>query len=259
MLTTNKGSVRVLHIFSLFAQKPSWGVTEVSREMGCGKNSAFQALDTLLKEGYLVRDASGQRYQLSHRALDFVSDGEVLDVRLLCREYIERLHALTGQAVFLSIIVGRYNVCIDSVQPPGVSVGYSPLSQPIPLHAGTGSRLLLAFLSDEEIQRYIDTFSPLQAVTPATIVEPDQLWEEVRLVRSRGYARGYQDYSTGANYLSFPVFSTMRRPLAAMTIGGPVASFTTQVADAAIPKIQAVMAELNRHSMVFPAVPLVSF
>ena len=69
MLTINKGSVRVLEIFSLFAQKPSWGVTEVSREMGCSKNSAFQALDTLIEEGYLVRDASRQRYQLSYTAL----------------------------------------------------------------------------------------------------------------------------------------------------------------------------------------------
>lgn len=259
MLTTNKGSVRVLQIFSLFAQKPSWGVTEVSREMGCGKNSAFQALDTLLQEGYLVRDPSGQRYQLSHKALDFVGDGEVLDVRLLCREYLERLHAITGQAIFLSIIVGHYTVCIDSIQPPGMSVGYSPLSQPIPLHIGTGSRLMLSCLEDAEIQRYIDKFSPLLRMTPTTLVTPEQIWDEVKLVRSRGYSRGYQDHSVGFNYLSFPVFSSIQRPLAAITIGGPVNSFTWDVADSMIAQIQAVMAELNQHSRVFPTVPLVTF
>lgn len=251
--------MRVLQILSLFAQKPLWGVTEVSREMQCGKNSAFQALDTLVKEGYLVRDASGHRYQLSHHALDFIGDGESLDVRLLCREYLERLHRATGQSVFLSIIVGPYTVCIDSIQPPSMSVGYLPLSQPIPLHIGTGSRLMLSFLHDDEIQRYIDTYSPLQKLTPTTLVSPEELWEEVRLVRSRGFSRGYQDNTIGANYVSFPVFSAMQRPLAAMTIGGPVNIFTRQAADALIPTISEIMTELNHHSKVFPAVPLISF
>ena len=38
-------------------------------------------------------------------------------------------------SVFLAILVGRSCVCIDSIQTQGVIVGYSPLSQPIPLHA----------------------------------------------------------------------------------------------------------------------------
>lgn len=255
----NKGSVRVLKILSLFAHKPSWGVTEVSREMGCGKNSAFQALDTLLQEGYVVRDASGTRYQLGHKALDFVGEGGTLDVRTLCREYMLRIHKITGQSIFLSIIVGRYNVCIDSILVPNTRVGYSPLSAPIPLHVGTGSRLLLSYLEDAEIAHYIEQYSPFTKITPTTLTEPEEIWEETRLVRSRGFARGYEDHSTGSNYLSFPVFSAMKRPLAAMTIGGPSNSFTHEVADSLVPAIRVVMEELNQHSRVFPAVPLIRF
>jgi DNA-binding IclR family transcriptional regulator len=255
----NKGTVRVLAALSLFAQKPSWGVSEISRTLGCAKNSAFQALDTLVKEGFVVRDASGQRYQLGHAMMDFVGEGEALDVRQLCQPYLARLHGLTGASVFLSIIVGRYNVCIDSIQPPGVTVGYSPLSQAIPLHAGSGSRVLLAYLHDEEIQRYIDLVGPLQRVTPTTIVEPDALWQEVRLVRRQGFARGYEDFSTGATFLSYPVLGALDRPLAAITIGGPISRFTQAVADGLIPAIDAVMAELNQHSRMFPAVPIVRF
>jgi len=255
----NKATARVLQILSLFSQKPHWGVSEVAREMACAKNSAFQALDTLVKEGFVVRDEAGQRYQLSHQVLKFVGDGEPIDVRSLCHPYLIRLQELTGESIFLSIIVGRYNVCIESMQSRGVSVGYSPLSQPIPLHAGAGSRCLLSYLRDDEIEQYIQIASPLEKVTPATITDPAELWSEIELVRSRGFARGYEDFSTGANYLSFPVFGAAERPLAAITIGGPTSRFTREVANELIPAIRAVMENLNRQSRMFPVVPLVRF
>ncbi|MBI3516102.1 MAG: IclR family transcriptional regulator [Proteobacteria bacterium] len=255
----NKGSLRVLNVLSLFSRKPLWGVTEVSRELGCAKNSAFEALDTLHQEGYVIRDTSGQKYQLSHVALGFIADGDALDVRSLCQPYLSALQRLTNESAFLSIIVGRYNVCIDSIQADGVKVGYSPLSQPIPLHAGSGSRALLGFLQDDEVARYIEAAAPLQRVTPTTIVEPEKLWAEIKLVRSRGFARSYEDFSTGANFLSFPVLGAMDRPLAAITIGGPVQRFTIEIADASIPAIRSIMAELNQHSRMFPAVPIIRF
>ena len=106
----NKGTVRVLAALSLFAQTPSWGVSEISRTLGCAKNSAFQALDTLVQRGSSSRDASGKRYQLGHPVMAFVGEGEALDVRQVCQPYLVRLQALTGVSIFLSIIVGRYDV-----------------------------------------------------------------------------------------------------------------------------------------------------
>ncbi|MDQ8727980.1 IclR family transcriptional regulator [Bradyrhizobium sp. LHD-71] len=255
----NKGTVRVLNALSLFTQRPTWGVTELSRELKCSKNSAFQALDTLLKEGYLVRSSSGPRYQLGHRVLDFGLAAESMDVRSLCHPYLQRIHKLTNESVFLAILVGRSTVCIDSIQAQGVTVGYSPLSQPLPLHAGTGSRLLLAYLKDEEIERFIELESPLRSFTPTTITDPKALWDEVRLIRKTGFARGYQDFSTGANFLAFPVFGPMERLLATIVVGGPLFRFTREIADGFIPGIRALIDELNQHSRMFPAVPVVLF
>ncbi len=254
---TNKGTVRVLHALSLFTQRPTWGVTEISRELNCSKNSAFQALDTLLKEGYLVRSAAGARYQLAHKVLSFGRGGEPADIRSLCHPYLQRIHALTAESAFLAILVGRTCVCIDSIQTQGVTVGYSPLSQPLPLHAGTGPRLLLAHLTDAEIERYIELESPLRAFTPTTITDPKALWEEIRMIRQQGFARGYQDYSTGANFLAFPVIGPMERPLGTIVVGGPLFRFTREAADAFLPALLAMIDELNQHSRMFPAVPMV--
>jgi DNA-binding IclR family transcriptional regulator len=255
----NKGTVRVLNALSLFTKQPTWGVTELSRELDCSKNSAFQALDTLLKEGYIVRSSRGPRYQLAHKVLNFGLSAESTDVRSLCHPYLQRIHELTGESVFLAILVGRCCVCIDSIQTQGVTVGYSPLSQPLPLHAGTGARMLLACLTDEDIERYIAHESPLRSFTPSTITDPKALWEEVRLIRKNGFARGYQDFSTGANFLAFPVIGPMERPLGTVVVGGPLFRFTREIADGAIPAIKVQMDVLNQHARMFPAVPIVTF
>jgi DNA-binding IclR family transcriptional regulator len=254
----NKGTVRVLNALSLFTRRPDWGVTELSRELECSKNSAFQALDTLLKEGYLVRSSSGPRYQLAHKVLGFGLAAETTDIRSLCHPYLQRIHELTGESAFLAILVGRTCVCIDSVQARGVTVGYSPLSQPLPLHAGTGPRLLLAHLQDEEIERYIALESPLRSFTPTTITDPQALREEVATIRRLGFARGYEDFSTGANFLAFPVIGMMGRPLGTIVVGGPLFRFTRDVADGSVPAIRGLMDELNQHSRMFPAMPAVS-
>lgn len=253
----NKGTVRVLDALSLFTQRPNWGVTEVSRVLGCSKNSAFQALDTLLQEGYVVRGAAGARYELGHEVLRFGHGAESTDIRALCRSYLERIHELSGESAFLAILVGRSCVCIDSIRAQGVTVGYSPLSQPVPLHAGSGPRLLLAHLKDEEIARYIATESPLRAFTPTTIIDPAALWDEVRLIRQQGFARGYEDFSTGANFLAFPVLGPMERPLGTIVVGGPLFRFPWEIADGLIPGIRALMRELNQHSRMFAGVPAV--
>lgn len=253
----NKGTVRVLNALSLFTQQPVWGVTELSRELKCAKNSAFQALDTLLKEGYLVRCAHGAGYQLAHQVLKFGFAAESTDVRSLCYPYLQRIHEITSESTFLAIMVGRSCVCIDSIQAQGVTVGYSPLSQPIPLHAGTGARLLLAYLNDEEVARYIELETPLRAFTPTTITDPKALWEEVRLIREVGFARGYQDFSTGANFLAFPVTGPADRLLGTIVIGGPLFRFTREVANRFIPEIKAIMHELNQHARMFPSMPVV--
>ena len=55
------------------------------------------------------------------------------------------------------------------------------------------------------------------------------------------------------------MFGALDRPLAAVVVGGPLNRFTREVADGFIPAIRSIMAELNQHSRMFPAIPIVRF
>lgn len=258
---SNKATVRVLGVLSRFiGRRSSWGVTELAEDLGLSKNMAYRALSTLLEQGYVVRDASGARYELGYRVLD-LNAGQVqeLDVRALCGPAMRQLHELTGESVFLSIIVGRNHITIDSVEAHGMKVSHNPRGLPVPLHASPASRVLLSFLHEDEIAEYIRVASPLRKFTERTITEPNKLWDEVRLVRRQRYAKGYGDHYTAGTYIAFPVLDGNERPHAAITVGGPIGRFSQARVDELLPAMLRIMEQLNLRSRLYPATSMVIF
>src|SRR4029079_9137561 len=123
----NQAAQRVLAVLSSFVgSDAACGVSELSRALGMTKNMVHRALTTLTAQGYLARDASGQRYQLGHRVLELAgADIDEFDIRTLCRPTTEELHRLSGESVFLSIIVGRSRVNVDWIEGRGRRVSHS--------------------------------------------------------------------------------------------------------------------------------------
>jgi DNA-binding IclR family transcriptional regulator len=251
----NQGGSRVLGILAAFIGRDApAGVTQVSRQLGITKNMAFRALDTLADRGYLVRDADGRRYDIGWRALAFSAGAEEEpDIRAVAHPFLVRLHELTRETVYLSVIVGLHQIVIDGVEAAGVRVGYTPRNLLVPLHAGPASRTLLSFLTDEEIAQYIRAASPLKRFTESTITDPDLLWRETRLVRRRGYATGYGDHYRGATYIGFPVLDASGRPHAAVSVAAPTDRLTPSGLRHLLPEILKIIAELNEVSRLYPA------
>jgi len=124
----NKATAQILNVLSLYVgRRSSYGVTELSRELNISKNMAYRALSTLVKEGFLIKDRSG-RYELGFGVLQIQDlDADLqFDVRSFCAPFLQRLHKLTGESIFLSVIVGLNHVTIDSVEAHGVRVSHSP-------------------------------------------------------------------------------------------------------------------------------------
>lgn len=255
----NKATERILKVLSAMAESPlaSHGVTELSQELAMTKNMVFRALATLAEEGYVVRDSSGSRYQLGHRifALRNVA-AEEPDLRTLCAPALRRIHELTGGTLTLSIPVGFGTVVIDGIEGKTPIVTRVMYGRTIPLHAGPGSRAILAFLPDSEIEEFLRAEAPLRRVTPETIVEPDALWAEIRLVRERGYAVGYGDHVPDAAAVAFPVLDAAGRPHGAIAVGWPGLKGGLKRLLPFLPAVRAIIDELNEKTQFISASPL---
>ncbi|GLV26449.1 IclR family transcriptional regulator [Sphingobium sp. Cam5-1] len=71
-----------------------------------------------------------------------------------------------------------------------------------PLHCFSAGKALLAAMSDEEFERYLEE-SRREALTPTTITDADALRQEIRLVRQTGVARTREESTPGIYGLAY--------------------------------------------------------
>jgi DNA-binding IclR family transcriptional regulator len=256
----NQATQRVLSVLAAFAgHEGSRGVSEVAHELGMNKNMAYRALATLTAEGYLTRDASGERYQLGPRLLAYAAaTANESDIVALSRPVLEELHQLTGESVYLSIIVGRNRVTVDDIQAQGARVLRSQRGSPVPLHCTKMSRVLLAHLSDAEIGEYLAAAAPLPR--PNRFPDPPSetaagVWEDVRAIRTIPHVLWRNPHHASAAYAIFPIRDAPGRAHAIVTVGGPRERFDLKEIEAALPRMRTILEPLEREARLFPAPP----
>jgi DNA-binding IclR family transcriptional regulator len=256
----NQAAQRVFSVLAAFiGHSGPRGVTEISRELGMSKNMAHRALTTLLDENYLARDASGERYQLGLRLLAFgAGEGGEFDIVALARPALEDLHALTGESVYLSIIVGRNRVTVDDIQAQGPRVLRSPRGHPVALHCTKMSRTLLAQLDDADIDAYLKRASPLHR--PQRFPDPasetkEAVWRDLIEIRSASFVLWRNPHLSSAAYAIFPVLDEAGHPHAIVTIGGPRERFDLDRIAELLLRLRAKLEPLERQARLFPAPP----
>jgi DNA-binding IclR family transcriptional regulator len=258
----NQAAQRVLAVLSAFAgPEASLGVTELAQRLGTNKNMIHRALTTLAAEGYVTRDPSGARYQLGYRVLALAGDDDAFDIRALARPALEELHALTGESVFLSIIVGGARVNVDWIEARGRRVSASQRGRSVPLHCTHMSRALLAFLDDREITDYLAGAAPLtryDAIFPETAgMTAEEVWDDIVRIRLAGVATWRNPQQYGANYVGFPLLDGTGRPHGLITVGGPLERFGPPRVDALMPQMRAVLQPLDQHVRHVAAAPVI--
>lgn len=258
----NQAAQRVLAVLSVFAgPERSLGVTELARRLDTNKNMVHRALATLAADGYVTRDASGARYQLGYRVLMLAGDEDEFDIRALCRPALEELHALTGESVFLSIIVGRARVNVDWIEARGRRVSASQRGRSVPLHCTKMSRALLACLDDREITDYLTSAAPLtryDAIFPETAgASAQDVWDDIAAVRREDLMMWRNPQQYGANYIAFPLRDGTGRPHGLITVGGPLERFGSERISALVAAMRAILEPLQQRCRHIPAAPVI--
>jgi DNA-binding IclR family transcriptional regulator len=259
----NQATGRVLTVLLAFVGRHQpRGVSELARELGMNKNMVHRALTTLASDGYIARDKSGERYQLGFRllALGATAAGES-DIVALARPALEQLHALTGESVYLSIIVGRNRVTVDDIQAQGPRVLRSVRGHPVPLHCTKMSRVLLAHLGDSEVGAYLQAAAPL--ARPQRFPDPasetaSAIWDDLLAIRRTPHVLWRNPHLSGAAYAIFPIRDEAERPHAILTIGGPVERFDLPRVEELLPRMRAILEPLEREARMFPAPPFMA-
>ncbi|WP_433170328.1 IclR family transcriptional regulator [Actinoallomurus sp. CA-150999] len=163
-------------------------LADIAERTGINKATAHRILQILTAEGYAVTRGDGA--YASGPALLALAGSALADRDLgaVAKPILENLQRQTGHNAHFAVRSGTVAVYLAKAagrQPYEMS---SRVGMQVALHCTAIGKALLASLPEEEVRAIIAATSPLIRHTPATIVEPDRLFEELAAVRQRGYA-----------------------------------------------------------------------
>lgn len=211
-------------VLDCFSDHEELGPSQVARELGVAKSTAFQMLSALAHGGLLERTERG-RYRLSLRLFDY---GQLvldrLPVRRLARPVLEELHADVAEMVQLGLPAHRQVVYVERLGHGALRPSLSgEWMRKVPGHASSAGRVLAAY--DSVLARAMFA-APLTRYTRHTVVDPAQVRGLLAGIRARGWVRTVEEAAVGYTSTAAPVFDADGRAVAAVSVVGATPRMT---------------------------------
>jgi len=238
MLRTVDRTLRVLEAFP--RDRAEISLSELSAVVGIERSMVCRMLQTLQQHGLVSQNPLTRRYSLGLRLFELgrvVVDN--LEIRHKALPIMRQLSVETGESVVLMVYSDGEAVCVEGVESQASQFRYvAPIGQRYPLHAGAGGKVLLAFQSEEAIDKCLQR--PLPKYTEKTITDPQLLRRELREIRTQGYAVNYGAVQVGVTAIGAPIRDHGGAVVAAMTLVGPAFRVTVDRAHELISIVEGV-------------------
>jgi DNA-binding IclR family transcriptional regulator len=200
-------------------------VREIAGQVGLKASTTHHLVNTLESENYVTRSSDGTCY-LGHAVSRLYSaylktinqDRRLLDaVEDLAKVTQETAYVAgwqNGEATIQAIVEGSRAVRVS-----GIRVGYSDHT-----HARASGKVLLAYLSEQELDEYLSTHS-IVPLTEHTVRTVEELKSQLKQVATQGYAIDCGEYAEDVRCVAAPVFSAQGKVVAALSISVPASRF----------------------------------
>ena len=220
---------------------------ELSSTLNIPKSSLSLLLANLVDREYLSLSETDRRYALGPQVL--VLAGRYLsslDIVRLGQPVLKKITKAIDESAEIAIKRG-YEIIIISKEDRS-----QPLSRMIqlgdraPIYATAAGKAILAHLSDDEIDQYISSVE-LEAITKATIIDPEVLWQQLYAIRSGALARSNEELHEGITALASPVFDLHGSVVASVVLPIPTFRFTPEKEENAEKILLSASIELSRQ------------
>lgn len=182
------------------------GLAELCDRTGLPRATAHRLATGLEVHRLLARDGEG-RWQLGPAVAELAA--RAADPLLAASAAVlPRLREITGESVQLYRREGAERVCIAALEPPAGLRDTVPVGTRLPMTAGSGAKVLLAYADLATRQVVL----PQAKFTDRTLAE----------VRRRGWAQSVAERETGVASVSAPVRDARGEVVAAISVSGPV-------------------------------------
>jgi len=217
-------ALRTLEVLERFAESPyRYGLADLVARLGLERNQAYRSLKTLEAAGFVVQ-GSDARFELGPAAARLAGAALGRTRAPLIEAAgpeLDRISQATRETVHLFARADDHAVCIDRRESPQSVRLVSVLGRTIPLHAGAVPKAILAWLPAEERDAVLDALDELPRFTERTLLDRQQLLDELATIRERGWSISDEDFDASARGVGAPIFDPDGTVVGGISVGGP--------------------------------------
>lgn len=234
----------------LYKNGEAMGVSEIGRELDLGKSTVHRTLATLENKGFAYQDKENGKYWLGLKIYAMgLLIGEKLYLTDIVKPYAKKLFDEFNEVVNVSIldkdlIKGYKSVVIlketknKNVLSVNPNVGSSSDA-----HVSSVGKCLLAFSDEIDIEKDLNV--SFEKYTENSISNYQDLLEELKEVREKGYAVDNEEREIGLYCIGAPILDKKGNAIAAISISGPTARMKNYNLDEKIKSLVEVAEEIS--------------
>ncbi|MBS4214181.1 MULTISPECIES: IclR family transcriptional regulator [Neobacillus] len=182
-------------------------VSEISNAVALNPSTSFRILHSLLKFNMVSYSEKDKAFKLGfYLTLLGQKASDLIDLQKV-QVFLEKASLLTNQTCIFSQRYGDDKVIYlakqESTKDFRINVN---LGQIRPMTTTSTGKCFLAFLNEEEVDAIIDYTGGLKKVTEYTVDTITELKNQLRIIRSNGYAIASQETFLGVCGVAAPVF-----------------------------------------------------
>jgi len=216
----NQSVTKAISLLRAVAKDGGSSVSALSRTVGLPRATALRMIQTLEREGFLLRVPGADRVLLGPELVRLAreADGSMV-LQELSRAPLADLSGALRETVTLSIVAPDGGLdLVHQVDGPHHLVPRGWVGQRFPMHASSSGKVLLATYGDERLAQFLR--QPLARLTPFTITTQRELRQELEQVRSQGYSETVDELEEGLSGVSGGIFDEAGTLLGTINVSG---------------------------------------
>ncbi|PRX11584.1 UNVERIFIED_ORG: IclR family transcriptional regulator [Martelella mediterranea] len=211
---------RMVMILNALERAPSGlSQSDLVQQTGLARSTVYRILNSLA-DSRLLRETAPGTYVFGNRFLELAArvtpTSHFFSLARYLQSDLEALAANIGQSCKISVYEnGAIMVVAGATAKRPHALNYE-IGEYLPVHAGGASKVLMAYLPDDERERLLRK-NPV-ALTERTITDRNQLRKELAEVRAQGWAEDRGEYSLSVSAFAAPIRDHTGAVIAALSV-----------------------------------------
>ena len=226
----NQSSDKLLSMLEMLTEQTEpLRLQDIARLCGMNASTALRFLTALQKRNYVARDIDTGRYYVTFKLCALAHNVSTYNsIRSIALPFMRSVAATFKESCNLAIENDMTIMYVEVINGPSSTLlSTQRIGNVAPMHCTGVGKLFLTGYTSAELERFL-AVKKLPVFTEHTLATPQALLDELKHIRSLGYAFDNEECEVGVRCIAAPIRDFTGKIHAGISVSGPAVRMTDE-------------------------------